>query len=49
MAARSVSNCRGYGVQLVFSDGHDCGIYPWDYLRELGSTPDESAQARVGG
>ncbi|MFJ9990728.1 DUF971 domain-containing protein [Pseudomonas putida] len=26
---------QGYGVQLVFSDGHDRGIYPWAYLREL--------------
>lgn len=25
-----------YGVQLVFSDGHDTGIYTWDYLYELG-------------
>jgi DUF971 family protein len=24
-----------YAVQLVFSDGHDRGIYPWVYLREL--------------
>ncbi|MEO6277703.1 DUF971 domain-containing protein [Roseateles sp.] len=23
------------GVQLVFSDGHDRGIYPWPYLNEL--------------
>ncbi|ACE83315.1 DUF971 domain-containing protein [Cellvibrio japonicus] len=22
----------GYGVQLVFSDGHDRGIFPWVYL-----------------
>jgi DUF971 family protein len=22
----------GYGVQIVFSDGHAQGIYPWDYL-----------------
>lgn len=28
-------NPQGYGVQLVFSDGHDRGIYPWQYLREL--------------
>ncbi|MFZ5938055.1 hypothetical protein BGP84_19640 [Pseudomonas putida] len=27
---------QGYGVQLVFSDGHERGIYPWQYLRELG-------------
>lgn len=24
------------GVNLVFSDGHARGIYPWDYLRSLG-------------
>ncbi|MDR6710497.1 DUF971 family protein [Pseudomonas hunanensis] len=27
---------QGYGVQLVFSDGHERGIYPWRYLRDLG-------------
>jgi DUF971 family protein len=25
-----------YAVQLVFSDGHDSGLYSWDYLRDLG-------------
>ena len=25
-----------YAVTLVFSDGHDTGIYSWDYLYELG-------------
>jgi len=25
----------GYAVRLFFSDGHDRGIYPWRYLREL--------------
>nr|WP_234825174.1 gamma-butyrobetaine hydroxylase-like domain-containing protein [Cupriavidus necator] len=25
----------GYGVQIVFSDGHDRGIYPWRYLQAL--------------
>ncbi|MBD2839430.1 DUF971 domain-containing protein [Pseudomonas sp. JM0905a] len=29
---------QGYGVQLVFSDGHERGIYPWEYLRALGGT-----------
>lgn len=24
-----------YGVQLIFSDGHDRGIFPWKYLHEL--------------
>jgi DUF971 family protein len=25
-----------YAIKLVFSDGHDSGIYSWEYLRELG-------------
>jgi DUF971 family protein len=24
-----------YGLQLIFSDGHERGIYPWPYLRAL--------------
>jgi len=24
-----------YAVQLVFDDGHDTGLYSWDYLLEL--------------
>jgi len=28
-------NGQGYGVQMVFSDGHQRGIYPWDYLLGL--------------
>jgi len=26
-----------YAVTLTFSDGHDTGIYSWDYLYELGA------------
>ena len=25
----------GYGMQIVFSDGHAQGIYPWEYLKRL--------------
>jgi DUF971 family protein len=25
-----------YAVRLVFDDGHDTGLYSWDYLHELG-------------
>lgn len=25
-----------YAVSLTFSDGHDSGIYSWDYLHDLG-------------
>jgi DUF971 family protein len=24
-----------YAITLVFSDGHDRGIYPWRYLKEI--------------
>ncbi|MGP1676305.1 MAG: gamma-butyrobetaine hydroxylase-like domain-containing protein [Burkholderiales bacterium] len=29
-----------YAVQLVFSDGHDSGLYSWDYLYNLGANQD---------
>jgi DUF971 family protein len=29
-----------YAVRPRFSDGHDSGIYSWDYLYELGSNHD---------
>jgi DUF971 family protein len=31
-----------YAVRLVFSDGHDTGLYTWDYLHELGATEAET-------
>lgn len=34
---RAVGN---YGISPVFSDGHDSGIYTWEYLYELGMTQD---------
>jgi len=30
-----------YAIQPVFSDGHDSGIYAWDYLYELGANQQE--------
>jgi DUF971 family protein len=28
------------GLQLVFSDGHRRGIFPWEYLRQLAARAD---------
>ena len=25
-----------YAVRIIFDDGHDTGLYSWDYLHELG-------------
>lgn len=30
-----------YGVKLIFDDGHDSGIYTWDYLYSLGHEADQ--------
>lgn len=34
-----------YAVRLTFDDGHDTGIFTWDYLYELGSRKDALWQA----
>lgn len=33
-----------YAVQLVFSDGHDTGLYSWDYFYNMGVNQDEMWQ-----
>ncbi len=30
-----------YAIRPTFTDGHDSGIYSWEYLYELGSRQDE--------
>jgi len=34
-----------YAIQLVFSDGHDTGIYSWDLLYQYGLNREEMWQA----
>jgi len=34
-----------YGVRLIFSDGHDTGLYSWEYLHELGANQDRMWEA----
>lgn len=31
-----------YAIKVVFSDGHDSGIYSWDYLFDLGTNHDRN-------
>jgi DUF971 family protein len=38
-----------YAVRLVFDDGHDSGIFSWDYLQELGLQQDKKWTAYVDG
>ena len=37
-AVEAVGN---YAVKLVFDDGHDTGLYTWEYLYDLGSRSEE--------
>jgi DUF971 family protein len=30
-----------YAIQIVFNDGHDTGIYSWDYLYQLGTDKEQ--------
>ena len=32
----SIVPVGSYAIQIGFNDGHDRGIFPWDYLRQLG-------------
>jgi DUF971 family protein len=35
---KAIDPIGNYAVRLVFDDGHDTGLYTWDYLHELGTT-----------
>ena len=36
VAITAIEPVGQYAVKLVFDDGHDSGLYSWDYLYELG-------------
>ena len=38
---RAVEPVGNYAVRLVFSDGHNTGIYSWSYLHEMAGKKDE--------
>ena len=38
---REVEPVGNYAIRPTFSDGHDTGIYSWEYLYELGLQQDE--------
>jgi len=44
IAIKNVEPVGAYAVQFTFSDGHDTGIYSWDYLYELGENYEEMWQ-----
>lgn len=38
----AVSTVGSYAIQVNWEDGHDTGIYSWEYLRELKSKMDKT-------
>lgn len=35
-----VEPAGNYALKLIFDDGHDSGLYTWEYLHELGKNQD---------
>lgn len=36
VAIEALEPVGNYAVRIVFDDGHDTGLFSWDYLEELG-------------
>ena len=41
---RAVDPIGHYAIRILFDDGHDTGLYTWDYLLQLGQQQDERWQ-----
>lgn len=35
ISVRALQPVGGYAIKLTFTDGHDAGLFTWEYLREL--------------
>jgi DUF971 family protein len=34
---KDIKTVGGYAIQIIWKDGHDTGIYTWEYLKQLAS------------
>ena len=41
VALQRIESQGNYAIKLVFDDGHDSGIYTWDYLYELATQQEQ--------
>tara|TARA_B100000586_G_scaffold48377_1_gene31909 strand:+ start:1114 stop:1341 length:228 start_codon:yes stop_codon:yes gene_type:complete len=48
IAIDSMESIGNYALRIVFSDGHDTGIYSWDYLADLSQHQEEYWQKYLG-
>lgn len=49
LTAESAEFVGNYAIRIRFSDGHDTGLYSWQYLRELDDKQRASAATRSKG
>ncbi len=47
IAINQVEPVGSYAVRLIFADGHDSGLFTWDYLYELGRDADAKMSAYI--
>lgn len=45
LAATGAELVGNYALRIAFSDGHDTGIYSWEYLREIAPPKGDQAAA----
>lgn len=41
VAIKNVEGAGNYALKITFDDGHDSGLYSWDYLYNIGKNHDE--------
>jgi len=37
VAIQQIEPVGNYAIRLIFDDGHDSGLYAWDFLRDIGT------------
>lgn len=37
---KNIETVGGYAIQITWKDGHDTGIYSWDYIKKLTENQD---------
>ncbi|MDB4837048.1 DUF971 domain-containing protein [Marinomonas sp.] len=41
VAIQNIEGAGNYALKIVFDDGHDSGLFSWDYLHHIGKNQDE--------
>jgi DUF971 family protein len=41
---KNITTVGGYAIQITWKDGHNTGIYTWDYLLQLDKDQDDDKQ-----